>query len=77
MNITMSQQIGGALSRVAGDFLPAGLLLGEPVDVIYLDLQKAFDKVPHMRLLTKLRGYGIQGQFLEWIKDFYMIEPNM
>ena len=24
---------------------------GEPVDVIYVDFQKAFDKVPHMRLL--------------------------
>ena len=27
---------------------------GEPVDVIYLDFQKAFDKVPHIRLLARL-----------------------
>jgi len=28
---------------------------GEPVDVIYLDFKEAFDKVPHRRLLNKLR----------------------
>jgi hypothetical protein len=28
---------------------------GSPVDVIYLDLQKAFDKVPHQRLLKKFK----------------------
>ena len=43
---------------------------GEPVDAIYLDLQKAFDKVPHMRLLTKLKGYGIGGGVYGWISDF-------
>ena len=29
------------------------------VDVIFLDLAKAFDKIPHMRLLAKLRAHGI------------------
>ena len=43
---------------------------GKPVDVIYLDLQKAFDKVPHRRLINKLQGYGISGKLLTWIEDF-------
>ena len=37
------------------------------VDVIYLDFQKAFDKVPHQRLVAKLRAHGIQGNLLRWI----------
>jgi len=43
---------------------------GTPVDVIYLDFSKAFDSVPHERLLLKLRAYGIQGNILRWIKSF-------
>ena len=35
---------------------------GYPVDVIYLDFQKAFDKVPHRRLALKLSAHGIDGQ---------------
>ena len=31
------------------------------VDLIYLDFQKAFDKVPHERLLVKVMAHGIQG----------------
>ena len=41
-----------------------------PVDAVYLDLKKAFDTVPHNRLINKLVGYGIQGKLLLWIKDF-------
>ena len=43
---------------------------GEPVDVIYLDFQKAFDSVPHQRLLVKLEAYGITGQLKQWLADF-------
>ena len=43
---------------------------GNSVDVIYLDFAKAFDSVPHKRLLKKLEGYGIRGKLLAWIKDF-------
>ena len=43
---------------------------GTDVDVIYLDFRKAFDKVPHKRLLKKLWAYGIRGRIYAWIKDF-------
>ena len=42
----------------------------EDVDIIYLDFAKAFDKVPHKRLLKKLWGYGIRGKVHSWIKEF-------
>ena len=43
---------------------------GEDVDVIYLDFAKAFDKVPHQRLLQKLSAYDIKGKVYNWIKGF-------
>ena len=32
---------------------------GSPIDIIYLDFLKAFDKVPHQRLILKLKAHGI------------------
>ena len=43
---------------------------GDPVDAIYLDFSKAFDTVPHKRLLCKLRAYGIGGRLLRWVESF-------
>ena len=42
----------------------------EQVDAILLDLSKAFDKVPHIRLCHKLSFYGIAGHTLKWIENF-------
>ena len=39
-------------------------------DVIYINIKKAFDTVPHRRLLLKLQAYGFGGEILAWIKDF-------
>ena len=41
---------------------------GLPVDTVYFDFAKAFDKVPHRRLLMKLKAHGIDGVVLEWIR---------
>ena len=47
------------------------------VDCIYLDLKKAFDKVPHQRLMWKLRNVGgVSGRLEEWMKD-YLMEREM
>jgi ribonucleases P/MRP protein subunit RPP40 len=43
---------------------------GGSVYVIYLDLAKAFDTVPHQKLLNKLSEYGVGGRILEWIRQF-------
>ena len=40
------------------------------VDLIYLDFQKAFDKVPHERLLVKVMAHGIQGSATQWIRNW-------
>ena len=50
--------------------LASGLEDGEQIDAILLDFSKAFDKVPHQRLLLKLQHYGIRGQLLSWIESF-------
>ena len=40
------------------------------IDDINMDFQKAFDTVPHRRLIGKLQSYGIQGDTLGWIEAF-------
>ena len=43
---------------------------GKQIDVAILDFSKAFDTVPHRRLLNKLQHYGIDGDLLQWIEAF-------
>ena len=43
---------------------------GGQMDCILLDFSKAFDKVPHRRLLHKLKYYGVGGNTLNWIASF-------
>ena len=41
-----------------------------PVDVVYLDFLKAFDKVPHQRFLLKLNAHGISNDVINWIEKW-------
>ena len=43
---------------------------GHAVDIVYLDFAKAFDKVPHRRLIMKCQGLGISGKVLAWIAEW-------
>ena len=40
------------------------------VDLVYLDFQKAFDEVPHERLMVKVNAHGIQGDAARWIRNW-------
>ena len=42
----------------------------QQVDAVVLDFSKAFDRVPHQRLLLKLQHYGIRDSLLLWINNF-------
>jgi len=44
--------------------------LGNSIDVIFLDFAKAFDKVPHKRLILKLESHGISGKVLQWVSEW-------
>jgi len=43
---------------------------GHIIDAVYTDFEKAFDKVPHRRLISKLQSYKINHVLIEWIVDF-------
>ena len=40
------------------------------MDVVYLDFQKAFDKVPHQRLILQLKAHGIGNDVINWIEKW-------
>ena len=50
--------------------LTAELDEGHPLDIIYLDFAKAFDKVPIRRLLAKVKAHGVDGKVLQWITNW-------
>eukprot|EP00057_Strongylocentrotus_purpuratus_P029222 XP_011683696.1 PREDICTED: RNA-directed DNA polymerase from mobile element jockey-like [Strongylocentrotus purpuratus] len=55
---------------VTVDDLATGLRDKQQIDAILLDFSKAFDRVPHERLLLKLNHYGVRNELLSWIRDF-------
>ena len=53
--------LGGKIAKLVDD--------GSPVDVVNLDFQKAFDKVPH-NVLFKLKAHGVGNDVLNWIEQW-------
>ena len=55
---------------------------GGQIDTIYSDFEKAFDKVPHRRLISKLYSYGLHDSIINWIFEFlkarqYRVKVNI
>ena len=46
---------------------------GSPVNEIYLDFQKAFDKVPHERLISKLKSHGMGNSIINWVEQWLTV----
>ena len=50
--------------------IASSLQQNKSIHAAVLDFSKAFDKVPHQRLLMKLEHYGIHGNLLSWMESF-------
>ena len=52
------------------DHIGRDLDRGKQIDVLYLDMSKAFDKVSHAKLLHRLREFGFGGSILKWFGSY-------
>ena len=73
--LTTSMDFAGATNVKASqlsivEHLVRNLDHGKQTDLLLLDFSKAFDTVPHKRLLKKLDHYGIHGQLIKWIESW-------
>ncbi|XP_046681804.1 uncharacterized protein LOC124368609 [Homalodisca vitripennis] len=52
------------------EYIMSAFANSSQVDCIYLDFSKAFDKINHSLLISKLEGYGIWGPLLRWMSSY-------
>lgn len=52
------------------EFITDAMANGKQVDVVYTDYSKAFDRIDHCILLSKLYGLGIRGDLLRWFSSY-------
>ena len=45
---------------------------GDKIDAVIVDFSKAFDLVPHGRLLTKIADSGMDSRVVVWIREFLL-----
>ena len=64
-----SRSTASALIRVIDDWLCA-LDQGYEVCVVFFDVSKAFDTIPHLALLSKLSELGLDPYLLRWIRSY-------
>ena len=50
------------------DYVSACLDKGGQIDMLYLDMSKAFDRINHKRLMQKLANSGVGGNLLKWFQ---------
>ena len=43
---------------------------GNPVNIFYFDFAKAFDTVPHSKLMIKLKNLNLDEKIVKWIQDY-------
>ena len=66
-----SRSTTSALIRVVNDWSQA-LDKGYEVCVIFFDVRKAFDSVPHALLLQKMRELGLDPYLIRWIQNYLL-----
>ena len=63
---------------VQNDLLPYNYLhtsseemnCGNPVDIFYFDFAKAFDTLPHSKLMIELKNLNLDQKIVKWIQDY-------
>lgn len=43
---------------------------GHEIGAVFFDLTKAFDSVPHRKLISKLRAIGLDKYLVNWISNY-------